>query len=137
MKTKLGISVGVLGAITCWCGVLSGYLAVLVLAAYVLLKEEDGWLKNTVVKVVITMVLFDVVAVLIGFIPDILSWVTTLTRVVSEEPNYFSKVNSFVELFTKLINIIQKAYLLILGFMALNKKTINVPFVDSFIEKHV
>ena len=137
MKTKLGISVGVLGAITCWCGLLAGYLAVFVLAAYVLLKEEDGWLKNTVVKVVITMVLFDVVGLLISFIPDILGWVTTLTKVVSEEPNYFSPVNNFVDLFIRIINIVQKAYLLILGFMALNKKTINVPFVDSFIEKHV
>ena len=40
-KTKLGISVGMLGAVLYFMGIFSGYLLVAILAAYVLLYEEN------------------------------------------------------------------------------------------------
>lgn len=49
-KTKLGITVGALGAITFFAGFFGGYLAAIVLAGYALLFEENAWLKRSVVK---------------------------------------------------------------------------------------
>ena len=136
MKTKLGISVGLLAAVTCWCGALSGYVAVLLLIGYVLLREEDGWLKSTVVKVLLTMVLFDVAVAFINFIPDILSWISTLTSLFNSATS-FGNVYSLVSLITKIIDIAQKAFLLFLGVKALKQESIKVPVVDDFIAKHV
>ena len=136
MKTKLGISVGLLAAITCWCGVLSGYLAVLLLVGYVLLREEDGWLKGAVVKVLITMVLFDVLVACINLVPSVLGWVSTLTSLFNN-PVYFTAVNNFIELFTRIINIAEKVFLLLLGLQALKQKSFKIPVVDDFIAKHV
>lgn len=136
MKTKLGISVGLLAAITCWCGVLSGYFAVLLIVGYVLLKEEDSWLKNAVIKALLVMVLFDVAVAFINLIPNVLSWVSTLTSLFGDT-KYFSEINSFVDLFTKIINIAENVFLLFLGVKALKQETVKVPVVDDFIAKHV
>ena len=52
-KTRLGISVGMLGAAVYLTGLFSGYLVALLMAGYVLLCEENGWLKRSVIKAVV------------------------------------------------------------------------------------
>lgn len=56
-KTKLGLSVGLVGAALYFLGLFS-FIPAFLLAAYVLLMEENQWLKRAAVKMV---------AVLIGF----------------------------------------------------------------------
>lgn len=43
-KTRLGISVGMLGAAIYLTGLFSGYLVVVLMVGYVLLFEENSWL---------------------------------------------------------------------------------------------
>ena len=52
-KTRLGISVGMLGAAVYLTGLFSGYLVAILMAGYVLLCEENGWLKRSVIKAVV------------------------------------------------------------------------------------
>lgn len=47
-KTKLGISTTLLAALAYFAGGFSGYLLLFLVAGYVLLKEEDEWLKKNV-----------------------------------------------------------------------------------------
>ena len=51
-KTKLGITTGLLAALAYFTGCFSGYLLLFLVAGYVLLKEEDEWLRKNVVKAV-------------------------------------------------------------------------------------
>ncbi len=44
-KTKLGVSVALMGAALYFLGLFSGYVALIILAGYVLLMEENVWLK--------------------------------------------------------------------------------------------
>src|SRR5574344_1340231 len=46
-KTKLGIPVGLLGAAMLFACYFGGYLVSFVLAGYILLFEENAWLKRT------------------------------------------------------------------------------------------
>ena len=57
-KTRLGISVGLLGAATYFAGLFSGLLAALLLAGYVLMFEENEWLRRSVVKAITLTILF-------------------------------------------------------------------------------
>lgn len=57
-KTKLGISAGLLGAVLYFMGIFSGYLLVVLLAAYVLVYEENGWLKQSAVRAVAILLVF-------------------------------------------------------------------------------
>ncbi len=43
-KTKLGVSVALMGAALYFLGLFSGYVALIILAGYVLLMEENVWL---------------------------------------------------------------------------------------------
>ena len=51
-KTKLGISVGLLGAAIYFTSLFSGYLVPVILTGYVLLFEENDWLRKNAVKAV-------------------------------------------------------------------------------------
>ena len=43
MKTKLGVSVGILGAATYFLGLFSGYTVLALVVGYILLCEQDSW----------------------------------------------------------------------------------------------
>lgn len=45
-KTKLGISVGLLGAMLFFSCYFGGYTIAIIIAGYVLLFEENAWLKK-------------------------------------------------------------------------------------------
>ena len=57
-KTRLGISVGMLGATIYLSGLFGGYVAILLLAGYSLLFEENIWLKKSAVKAVALLLFF-------------------------------------------------------------------------------
>ena len=57
-KTKLGISVGLLGAIFFFAGFFGGYLVTILMAGYILLVEDNAWLERVTVKGVVLMLFF-------------------------------------------------------------------------------
>ena len=79
-KTKLGISTNMLAVITFLIAisiefVSSSYLlsmGFVVLAAYILYKEEDIWLKSCVIKAILIMLVFSLVPFFLSFIDDII-----------------------------------------------------------------
>ena len=52
-KAKLGISVGLLGAAIYFTSLFSGYLVPVILTGYVLLFEENDWLRKNAVKAMV------------------------------------------------------------------------------------
>lgn len=48
-KTRMGISVGLMGAATYLCGLFGGLMVTVVIAGYILLFEENAWLKRAAV----------------------------------------------------------------------------------------
>lgn len=58
---------GMLGAAIYLTELFSGYLVAVLIAGYVLLFEENGWLKRSAVKAVSLMVFFSFITVLIKF----------------------------------------------------------------------
>ena len=72
-KTKLGISVGLLGAAIYFMGLFSGYLVVVLLAGYVLLCEDNEWLKKSAVKAVSVMALFSFLITVVNLVPNAIS----------------------------------------------------------------
>ena len=51
-KTKIGISVGVMGAVMYFASLFGGYIPMLLLAGYIFLKEENIWLRKAAFKAV-------------------------------------------------------------------------------------
>lgn len=135
MKTKLGISAGLLGAAVYFAALLGGYTPVILLAGYVLLFEDNEWLKKSAVKAVALMISIGFMINVIGLIPDLLSWISSLVSVFKGSFNY-GIVSSIISVITKAIDIVRTCLFLILGVKALNQGSIAVPFVDKIINKH-
>ena len=80
-KTKLGVSVGIFGAFLYVAALFGGYIAITLLAGYVLLMESNEWLKKTAVKAVATLACFSFLSLLVGLIPDAVDVITEVFNV--------------------------------------------------------
>ena len=67
-KTKLGISVGLFGALVFAAALFGGYMSSIIILGYVLLFEANEWLKKSAVKAVATLVAFSFVTAVIGLV---------------------------------------------------------------------
>ena len=135
-KTRLGITVGALGAITFFAGFFGGYLAAIVLAGYALLFEENAWLKRCVVKAVVLMVFFSVTVAIINVIPDLLEFVGNIASVFNGNFSII-KVNQVVNVVVSGLNLVEKVLFLGLGVKALSQGTIVIPFIDKKVSKYI
>lgn len=136
MKTKLGISVAMMAAITYLLGFFSGYLALILIAGYVLLFETDEWLKKSVVKALGISLVFTLASTLIGLIPNFVNLIDSLLRIFEEEfeVEVLSNLVAFVQ---NVLGFCEKLLMLALAFLAAKAKTIKLPVLDDMIEKNM
>lgn len=135
-KARLGVGVGLIGAAMYFMGFFSGYLVAVIITGYVLLMEQDEWLKKTVVKALSLMILFSLCSAIVNLIPNVIACFNSL---VSGFSGYlvisvFSRMASFV---VSALDILEKVLFIILGILALNQKTIAIPFIDKMIDKYM
>lgn len=135
-KTKLGISVGLLGAAIYFMGLFSGYLVAILLAGYVLLCEDNEWLKKSAVKAVSVMALFSFLATVVNLIPNAISVIDYIVSMFGGN-FYIAFISNLVSAVVAVLDIIEKLVLLGLGAKALNQGTITVPVVDKLINKYM
>lgn len=133
-KTKLGISVAVMGAAMYFMGLFSGYFAVVVLAGYVLLMEENEWLKKTAVKVLTLMIAFSLLSALIGLIPDLISFINDICNIFD---GTFSipVISKIIYMLRSGLSLVETVLFLFLGLKALHQGTVKVPVVDKLVNK--
>lgn len=135
-KTKLGISVGLLAAAIYFLGLFSGYTVTILLVGYVLLREENDWLKKSAVKAVVLMAIFSLVSVVVNFIPNTLSCINYFVSMFGGSC-YIPVVSNFVSLVISTLNILERIVFILLGLMALKEKGIEIPVLDPLIQKYM
>ena len=135
-KTRLGISVGMLGAAIYLTGLFSGYLVAALLTGYVLLFEENGWLKRSAVKAVSLMVFFSFITMLINLIPNAMNCINYIAAMFGGS-FHISFISNLVSAVTSVIDIVEKLLFIGLGVKALNQGTIAVPVVDKLVSKYM
>ncbi|MEE0264381.1 MAG: hypothetical protein UD936_02040 [Acutalibacteraceae bacterium] len=135
-KAKLGVSVGLVGAAIYFSGLFNGLMLLVLLAAYVLLMEENEWLRRTSVKAVSLYLMFSVLSLFIGFIPDILGLINSFVSIFG---GHFSipVVPSIISFITTALALCKTVLFAILGLKALNQGTIVIPVVDNFVNKYM
>ena len=136
MKTKLGISVGMMAAATYLIGLINGNLALLLIIGYVFLCESDEWLKKSVVKALALSLAFSVVSIVINLIPNGIMMVDDLLNIFGGNFSigFLSRIVNF---FDTVLMILERLLMLGLAVLALDTKTIKLPVVDKMIEKHM
>lgn len=135
-KTKLGISVGLLGAALFFGALCGGYVFLLVLAGYVLLFEANEWLKKAAVKAVVLSFAFSVFSSALGLIPSLFRWLSDFLELINLNIS-FSFIINIVNLLTSAIYIVEVICFLALGLKALKMETVAISSVDEMVAKHM
>ena len=133
-KTKLGISAALLGAVICFSGLFSGYLLVFLLTAYVLLMEDNIWLKKTAVKTIAVLIVFSLLSAVLGLIPDLINVIDDIFNIFSGSFSIRFLTN-IVYALRSILEFLETLLLLGLGFKALNQGTIKIPMIDKLVDK--
>lgn len=135
-KTRLGISVGLLGAALYFSGLFGGYMITIILAGYVLLCEENAWLKKAAVKTVAIMMGFSLLGSLIYLIPNAIGVIDSVLNVFGGN-FYLAFVSNIIDVLDKVLVLAEKLLFIILGLKAFNQGNISVPVIDKLINKYM
>lgn len=141
-KTKLGISNCMLAGIIFFFALLFEFNSaslfmwpLIITVAYVLLKEEDLWLKASAIKAVMIIIVFALIPFAFSFVEDLMSFINFFLRIAKTET--IGDGFYIMGTINMLCEIAEKIILLILAIFAFKGKTIKVPVVDNVIRKHL
>lgn len=134
-KTKLGVSVGLMGFILFLSVGFGGYVPMLIIGGYILLFESNEWLKKAAIKAAVLLVGFSLISGVVGLIP---SAVTFVNEIFAAFNSYFS-LNIVTGLFgavSTVVSVAKTVLFMLLAIKALTQGTIRISFVDKLIQKH-
>ncbi len=138
MKTKLGISTGVLAALVYFAALFGGFgIGLIVLAGYVLLFEADEWLKRMAVKAVVFTVTLTVLSYLVGIIPDVIDVINSLLDIFNVNGIYLEWLNDIISFILTVISFVRTVAFLLLGIKAISKSTVYIPVIDGMVNKFI
>ena len=130
----------IFGAFLYVAALFGGYIAITLLAGYVLLMESNEWLKKTAVKAVATLACFSFLSLLIGLIPVAVEVVTSVFIVFF---NFFGKsiypsvINTIFSVISQIISFLKDLVFAALIYKALNQGTVKLPVIDKLIDKYI
>lgn len=134
MKTKLGIAVGLFGAAIYFTFCFGGYTPFFILAAYVLFKEDNEWLRRVVLKAFIVGMLFDFASKCIGLIPDAISLLNSFTGIFNKSLRipFLSNIASFLR---SAVYLIEAVIFILLGVQAIKMQDFPISFADKLVDE--
>ena len=134
-KTKLGISAGLLGAAVCFSGLFGGYIITTLLVGYILLFEENVWLKKTGIKVLAVMFSFSLLYTIIGLLPNGIGLINNVFDIFGGTFS-INIITKIVNLIRSVLNLIETVIFILLGIKAFNQGTIRISIVDNLVNKY-
>lgn len=136
-KTKLGISVGLMGALM----FLSGYLgitALVLVGGYILLKEDNRNLKKYAVYTLVLYLVFLAASMVVSFVSnafDILNFKNWMYS-VNVINTLYSILLAILSTLSSIIAIAEKLVFGLLAIGALMGKEIKIAALDKVVDKH-
>lgn len=134
MKTKLGISVSLMSALLYFGGLFGGYVVLALLAGYVLLKEEDIWLKRAAVKSIVICIGCSVLTSAIGLIPNLYGIFSSLLSVFGADMPGAALV-TLANFLQYVVTFVKTVVLLYFGIGALLNKYAAKDPLDLLVDK--
>ena len=133
-KTKLGIAKTLFAAIVCLLGLYGGYTPMLLVLGYVLLVEDDAWLKKFAVKILVIMLAFSVASTVISLIPDLMNLVYSLLGIFGVNI-YLSVIDRAFNFLSGVLYLAKTLLLVFLAVISFLGKSFKLPLVDDLLDK--
>lgn len=133
-KSKLGLPAGIVAAMMYMTGLFGGYFPALLLAGYILLREDENFIRRAAVKTLVVMFLCSVLNVLIYLIPDIVGIFQSLLATFQVH-FAISFLDNISRTFSQTVNLIQTLFLLVLAVLAFFGKSIDLKPLSKWADK--
>lgn len=133
-KSKLGLNVGVVGAAAYLLSLFAGYIPTALLVGFVLLFEENNWLRRTAVKAAVLTFLFSIGYTLIGLLPEVIGVIGSIVYIFGGS-FHISFISNLCSALSNVLGLVETVLLLALSLKATKQSTIVVGFVDQIVNK--
>lgn len=134
-KIKLGVSAGLAGAAVYFLGTVS-LIPAFLLAGYILLFEDNDWLKYQAVKAIVIVVTFGAINVGLNCIDDVFYVLNQVAGIVIKDAN-IQVPFGLTEILSTLCSMFKNILLILSGMNALNFKTIYAGGIDNLVSKNM
>jgi 4-amino-4-deoxy-L-arabinose transferase-like glycosyltransferase len=134
-KTKIGVSVGLFAAALYFIGLI-GPTPLVLAVGYVLVAEQDPWLKKAAIRAVGIVVAFAVLSSLLGLLNNSTNLINNIILLFRQTIN-LSDVTRIIGICQTILRIIEALILLTLGFKAIKQSTISLGVVDKVIDSNM
>ncbi len=135
LKSKLGISIALVGAAMYFLGAVSFIPAVL-LAGYVLIAEQNEWLRRQAAKMIGVVIVFGLLSIAVGWLDDAASVLNIIVGWFDDDV-YIRIPANLTSLCQYVISLAREIFLLVMGFMALGMKGVKLGVVDKQLDKYM
>jgi len=134
LKSKMGVSIALVGAAMFFLGAVY-VIPACILAGYVLICEENEWLRKSAAKMIGILIFFGICSVGVGMIDELFNLINVVVHWFDDMADYVTVPADLTNLLNSVIYICEAAVFVILGFKALAMKTIKFAFIDKTIDK--
>ena len=132
-KTKIGLNVTVVAALTYLLFLLSGYTVGLLAVGYVVLCESNIWLRKNAVSALLVTLCFSALNLLVGFVPELINLLYSLLRIFNVH-FYLDFVDSVFSFFMNALDLLRTVTFVLLAVLALQKKTVSIKLFDKLFD---
>ena len=133
-KTKLGLSVTIMGALVYLVALFGGYTPLLLIAGYILIAEESIRLKKSAVTAILLAIAFSVLSFVIGLIPETLSILISFLEIFGVHDLYIPFINNVTNFLYATLSVLKEVAFVFMAGMALLGKLFAPPFVAKFFD---
>ena len=133
-KTKIGLSVAIMGAIVFLTALFGGYTPLLLVAGYILIAEENTQLKKTAVTAFLILLTFSAVNFVIGLLPDVQSILLSLLNIFGINDIYLSFINNIANFLYSVVSLLKDLVFIFLAGLSLLKKPLKLSFIDKLFD---
>ena len=132
-KTKIGLPVNVVAALAYLVFFFGGYTGGLLFLGYVVLCEENSWLRKNVVTALLVTLGFSVINTVIGLLPDLVGLVSSLLRIFSVHL-YIDIVDAIFSFFSNIVYFARMAVFALLAVLAFKKKSVEIKVLGKLFD---
>ncbi|MCL2364037.1 MAG: hypothetical protein FWC71_05180 [Defluviitaleaceae bacterium] len=135
VKTKLGVSVGLLAAGIYFIGLIA-MTPLLLAAGYVIIMEEDAWLRKSAIRAVVIVVSFAVLSTFLGLLDNSTTLITNIVQLFRISAST-ADIDRVIRILQMILNISERVVLLVMGFVALRQGMVRLAPVDNLMDNHM
>ena len=133
-KTKLGLSVGVVGAAAFLLFQFGGYTPALLLVGYILLCESNAGLKKTALTATVIAIGYSLVNYAIYLLPNAINLLTSFLNIFGVYPELYI-INRIFEFLSVTAGFLKGLLMVFLAGMSLLNKSVELPLLKKLINE--